>query len=129
MTDVGFWEGIVDVASGRGQLRLIVQPAIAILVGIKMGITDAKLGHDPFLKRLTFAGKDRAALAKAAALKVIVPFSIAIVLDGVLQYLTLGRVRLLAALVMGAVLIWIPFSVSRSFTNRVYRHGHPVGST
>jgi len=129
MSDIGFWEGIVDVASGRGQLRLILQPTIAILVGIKMGIADAKLGNDPFIKRLTRAGKDRAALAKEAALEVIVPFCIAIVLDGILQYLMLGRVRPFAALVMGAILIWIPFSISRSFTNRIYRHGHPVGST
>ena len=129
MADVGFWEGIVDVASGRGQLRLVLQPTIAILVGIRLGITDAKLGAEPFIKRLTFAGKDRAELAKEAALTVIVPFCIAIVLDGILQYLTLGYVRPLAALVVGAILIWIPFSIARSFTNRIYRHGHPVGST
>ena len=62
---------------------------------------------------------------KAAAKKLLLPFSIAIVLDGVLQYLTLGHVRVLAALVMGIVLIWIPFSIARSLTNRIYRRRHP----
>jgi hypothetical protein len=123
--DSGFLQDIINVASGRGQLRLILQPTIAMLVGIRLGITDAKLGHDPFLKRLTLSS-NRAALAKEAARSVVVPFCIAIVLDGILQYLTLGYVRPLAALVVGAVLIWIPFSIARSFTNRIYRHGHPL---
>ena len=128
-TDPGFWQGILDVASGRGQLRLILQPMIAMIVGIRLGITDAKLGHDPFLMRLAITGRNRAALAKDAARTVLVPFCISIVLDGILQYLTLGYVRPLAALVVGAVLIWIPFSIARSFTNRIYRHRHPVRAT
>ena len=126
MADVGFWEGIVEVASGRGQLRLILQPLIATIVGLKLGITDAKLGRDPFLLRLARAGrKDRRALAREAARKVLVPFALAIVIDGVLQYLMLGYIRPVAALVMGVLLIWIPFSLARSIANRIYRRTHP----
>ena len=77
--------------------------------------------------------KNRAELGKDAAMDVIIPFSIAIVLDGILQYLSLGYVRPLAAVVMGILLIWVPFSVSRALTNRIYRRSHQdqpaVGST
>jgi len=120
--DLGFWEGIVDVASGRGQLRLFVQPLIAIILGARLGIADAKEGKDPFLLRLFVTSKRRAQLAKQAMLDVIIPFSIAIVLDGILQYIALGYVRPVAAIVMGMVLIWLPFSLSRAIANRVYRH-------
>ncbi len=118
---VGFWEGILEVAEGRGQLRLVLQPLIAAFVGLRLGITDVKLGKDPFLRRLALETKNRRALLKEAARTLVIPFALAIVIDGVLQYLMLGRVRPLAALVMGILLIWIPFSIARSLANRIYR--------
>ena len=129
--DRGFWEGIVDVASGRGQFRLILQPLIAIGFGIKLGMADAKSGKDPFLWRLAAKSKDRMKLVKQALKSVIMPFTIAVVVDGILQYLSYGYVRPLAALVMGALLVFIPFVISRSLTNRVCRrtHGHSLAAS
>lgn len=123
-----FWQGIAETLTGRGQLRLILQPTIAIIIGLRMGITDAKLGEAPFLWRLATAD-DRRVVAKAAFRKILVPFCLAIVLDGVLQYLTLGYVRPLAALVVGLMLIFAPFAISRALTNRVYRYRRPARST
>jgi hypothetical protein len=122
----GFWQDIVETARGRGQLRLILQPTVAIILGLRLGIADAKAGDAPFLLRLFVTDTHRAQLAKEALMDVIVPYSVAVVLDGVLQYLTLGFVRPLAALVMGAVLIWLPFSIARALTNRIYRRSHRV---
>lgn len=119
--DIGFWQGIFDVASGRGQLRLILQPLTAIILGVRLGIADAKEGSEPFLLRLLVTGRERLKIAKHAASDVIVPFAIAVVLDAILQYLTLGYVRPFAALVVGAILIWLPFAIARALGNRVYR--------
>ena len=119
--DLGFWEGIMDVARGRGQLRLLLQPLIAIILGVRLGIADAKEGKDPFLLRLLVTEQNRARLAKEAVSDVLVPFIVAIVIDGILQYYALGYVRPLAAIVVGAVLIWLPFSLARALTNRIYR--------
>ncbi|MDB4962841.1 MAG: hypothetical protein JWP01_2840 [Myxococcales bacterium] len=127
--ELGFWEGIADVASGRGQLRLVLQPLVAIMLGIRFGIADAKEHKGPFLLRLFRTDKNRVELARQAAMDVIVPFSIAVVLDGILQYLSLGYVRPAAAVVMGIVLIWVPFAVSRALTNRIYSHSHPAVPT
>jgi hypothetical protein len=118
---VGFWEGIMEVTSGRGQLRLVLQPLMAIILGVRLGIADAKEGKDPFLMRLFRTSKHKAQVAKEAASDVIVPFTVAIVIDGLLQYVALGYVRPAAAIVVGAVLIWLPFSISRALTNRIYR--------
>jgi len=118
--DIGFWQGIREVASGRGQLRLILQPLMAIVLGIRLGISDAKTGADPFIWRLVTA-PNRRVLLREAVMDVIIPFCLAVVIDGVLQYLMLGHLRPLAAVVVGAILIWFPFSVARSFTNRIYR--------
>ncbi len=122
--DVGFWQGILDTAHGRGQLRFILQPIVAIVLGIRLGIADAKAGSDPFLLRLFVTGEDRLQLAKAALRDVLVPFCIAVVIDGVLQYFALGYVRPLAAVIVGAALVWVPFSVARALTGRFARRAH-----
>jgi len=119
--DAGFWEDLLDVTTGRGQLRLVLQPLVAIFLGIRFGIGDAKSSKEPFLLRLLVKSEHRARLAKEAMKSIIVPFAIAIVLDGVLQYLAHGYVRPLAAVVIGAVLIFAPFAIARSLTNRIYR--------
>jgi hypothetical protein len=119
--ELGIVDGIIDVASGRGQFRFILQPLVAIFFGARLGIADAKEGKEPFLWRLITQSKGRAQLIKATATDLIVPFSVAVVVDGILQYLTLGYVRPLVALVTGAILIWLPYTMSRALTNRIVR--------
>lgn len=127
--DLGFWQGIMDTARGRGQLRFILQPIVAIIVGARLGVADAKTGQAPFLLRLFVTGKRRMKLAKEALHDVLVPFAIAVALDGILQYFALGYVRPLAAVVVGATLVWLPFSLSRAVTNRIVRRtGHHHGA-
>src|SRR4051794_8605857 len=123
LADLSFWEGIKDTASGRGQLRFIIQPTIALILGIRLGIGDAKAGEDPFVKRLILDHRRKELLMQALK-KIVVPFCLAIVLDSVLQYLALGYFRIGAAIFVGILLVGVPFSVSRAFTNRIYRRSH-----
>jgi hypothetical protein len=122
------WQGIAETLTGRGQMRLVLQPTMAIIIGLRMGITDAKLGEPPFIWRLATA-HDRRQVARDAFRKVLIPFCIAIALDGVLQYLTRGYVRPLAAVIVGLMLIFVPFAISRALTNRIYRQRHPARIT
>lgn len=124
----GFWHGIAETLSGRGQMRLILQPTIAIIIGVRMGITDAKLGESPFILRLATA-QDRRQVARDAFRKILVPFCVAMVLDDVLQYLTLGYVRPLAGIIVGLMLIFVPFAISRALSDRIYRHRHLARGT
>jgi len=126
--DIGFWQGILDTAEGRGKLRFLLQPTISIILGIRLGLADAKAHRDPFLLRLFVTGKNRLEIAKEALRDVIVPFSIAIVLDGILQYFALGYVRPMAAVAVGATLVWVPFSLSRAFTDRIARRTRHHGT-
>lgn len=126
MEDVGFWEGIVRDLSGKGKFRLILQPAMAILLGIRLGIADAKTGQEPFFRRLFITGR-RFKLFKQSLRDAVIPLSLALVLDVVFQYLTLGRARLLAAVVVGALLVWLPFTITRGVTNRIWKRTRPPG--
>lgn len=122
---VGFFEGIARVLGGKGQLRLIIQPAVAIVLGIRLGIADARAGEGPFVLRLF---RHREHLVRRALSDVVVPFAVAIGIDLILQYYTLGYVRPLAAVLVGLLLVWLPFSIARGLANRIARHEHAGGA-
>ena len=138
MAQLGFWEGIARDLTGRGllggkfQLRLILQPLIATVLGIRFGLRDAKHGKPPFLMSLVEAKgeakgdakKDRLAILKQGLRDAIVPLCVALILDGILQRMTIGYIRPLAAVVVGTLLVFLPFVIVRGLTNRVWHHGH-----
>ena len=111
MSAPGFFQGIADVLGGKGELRLIVQPALAILLGIRLGISDAREGRTPFVLRVFTAPRENVRLALH---DVIVPFCIAIAVDAILQHATLGHVRPVAASVVKRASRGTPRMKSRS---------------
>jgi hypothetical protein len=131
MYDFGFFEGIArELSSDRGAVRLLVSPAMSVVLGARFGVADAKEGHEPFLVRLRH-GERRGVLLESVLVSAGIPLLLSFVLDGVLQYVTLGHVRPLVAVVVGAVLVWLPFWVVRSATNRLWRRfwpPHPAGA-
>jgi len=116
MSAPGFFQGIAETLGGKGELRLIVQPTLAILIGIRLGISDARECRTPFVLRVFTSHGGNVCLALR---DVIVPFCIAIVIDAILQHATLGHVRPVAALIVGILLVWLPFATARAVTNRI----------
>src|SRR6185295_20358983 len=119
-----FWDHLMRDLSGKGQFRLILQPAMAILLGIRLGMADAKEGRKPFGLRLFTERHQHWALLKQSLSDAVLPLCFALVLDSILQYLTLGSVRPLGAVVVGGLLVWLPFIAARGFTNRFWRRTH-----
>ncbi|MDX2091475.1 MAG: hypothetical protein SFX73_26680 [Kofleriaceae bacterium] len=121
-SDIGFFEGIVrDLTGDKGQLRLVLQPLVAIFLGSRLGVADAKERKHPFLFRLFQGNEPRSSLFKDSLADVVMPISVAILLDCILQHYTLGFVRPFAAVIVGMVLVWLPYAVSRALTNRAVR--------
>ena len=121
----GFWEHLVaDLTSGRGQLRLVLQPTVAIVLGARLGIADAREQAPPFLLRLATGSHERVALLKRSLSDVVMPLCVAVIIDGILQHYTLNRVRPLGAVVVGVLLVWLPYSIARALANRIYRRRH-----
>jgi hypothetical protein len=131
VADLSFFETIGRDLSGPGmfggrfQLRLILQPLAAILLGLRFGIRDAKAGKLPFFQDLAQKKCDRGALLKEAARDAIIPLTVALVLDSILQHMINGRVRPFAAVVVGGLLVFLPFLIVRALSNRAWSHGHP----
>ena len=124
MQPPGFWETLARSLTGPGRLRLILQPALAMVLGVRLGLADAKRAERPFVLRLLTARAERGALFKESLARVVVPFCLAVAIDAALQLWTLGRIRPLAALVVGALLVWLPFLAARALTNRLWRRSH-----
>ncbi len=113
-----FLEDIVARLHGPGRLRFILQPVVAILLGARDGIKDARAGRPPFLRNLLFHSTDRTGLMRSALASVRDLLALAILLDIVSQLLIFRMVHPAAALVVGPVLIALPSASSRALANR-----------
>ncbi len=117
MNDVASY--LHSMLTGPGHLRLIIQPILAIVLGLRDGRRDAHLGHDPYLWLLLRAQGQRESTLKLGLRAVAVPLVVAILLDGLLQLVINGRVRVIAALLAGSFLIALPYGLSRGISNRL----------
>jgi hypothetical protein len=125
-----FFEAIGADLGGRGifggsfQLRLILQPLAAILLGMRFGIRDAKKGRGPIGKEIAETKGGRASVLAHAARDAIVPLVVALVLDSILQHMINGRIRPLAAVIVGGLLVFLPFLIVRGLSNRLWTQRH-----
>ena len=111
-----FFATIARSLGGAGALRLVIQPVMAIVLGIRLGLADAREHRGPFVVRLA---RERGHVIRRALADIVVPFAIACVIDGILQHYAIGRVRPFAAIVVALLLVWFPFALARGVTNRI----------
>ncbi len=106
---------------GPGRLRFVFQPLVAIVLGIRAGVADGRAGRRPYLQGLVMDHGQRLAMLKEALEQLSTLIAVAILLDAVSQFLILRSVFPGAALVVGPVLIAIPYGLSRALANRWVR--------
>jgi hypothetical protein len=109
---------------GSFQFRLILQPLAAIILGARIGIRDAKQGGEPFFQALLHKKGERGGLMGKAVRDAIVPLSLAFIVDAILQHLINHRIRPLESLIVGGLLVFLPFLIVRALANRIWTHGH-----
>ncbi len=116
-----FMDDLIARLHGPGRLRFIFQPATAIVLGVRDGVKDAHAGNPPFLWGLVFRAGGRRVLLSSALVSVGDLLAIAILVDAAAQLLILRMVYPGAALILGPVLIAIPYASSRALANRIIR--------
>ena len=119
-----FFQDILARLSGPGRLRFILQPTVAIILGARSGKKDAQLGLPPFIWAVIFHGEHRRELLKNMLVSIRDLAAVAILLDMISQFLIFHEVRPGAALIVGPVLITLPYACSRALTNRLVRKTH-----
>jgi hypothetical protein len=123
-----FLDELPQRLTGPGRLRFVLQPLIAAVLGIRGGLGDARAGRPAYLFGLILGETDRSELLRSGLAAIRNLLAIGIVLDAVAQMLIYGQVHPGAALVIGPVLICLPYAVTRALSNRAARLvRHPAG--
>lgn len=116
-----FIEDIPGRLTGPGRFRFIMQPLIAIILGIRGGIADASAGRPPYLYGVLFHRGLRLQLMKSGFETVVNLLLMGILLDSIFQWIILGASYPGAAIVVGPTLIIGPYVFARAFSNRLAR--------
>lgn len=116
-----FLQDLPKRLTGPGRFRFILQPAVAIFLGIRAGKADARSGVPPYLLGLILGHGRRKQMLKEALAQLSTLIAVAILLDAISQFLILRAIYPGAALLVGPVLIALPYSISRALANRWVR--------
>ena len=116
-----FSEGLEARMTGPGKGRFVLQPLVAIALGVRDGIADAKQGKPPYFIRILFTSEHKLFVLKTSLKQIATPLTIGIVLDLILQWVIFQAVHLLPALLAGTILVALPYSVARGLSNRIAR--------
>jgi hypothetical protein len=129
LLSIRFFEDIPRRLAGPGRMRFLVQPALAIAFGWKAGRSDASEGR-PFLLRRLFGGTpERATLVKETLEGIGVLLLMGVLMDSFFQWILLGISYPGAALVVGPVLITVPYVVARALTGALSARAPAVESS
>jgi hypothetical protein len=116
-----FLDELPQRLTGPGRLRFVLQPLVAILLGWRSGRADVRAGRPAYLYGLVTGSVDRKASLRNGLAVVRDLVAVGIVLDAVAQLLIYQQVHPGAAVVIGPVLICLPYAVSRALSYRVVR--------
>src|SRR5262245_41848996 len=123
-----FFEDFPKRFSGPGRLRFILQPLIAILFGLRCGIADGKEHRLPYLSALYSHGHKRKELLQSGLTAIGHLLAMGILLDAVAQLLIYRQVHPGAAVVVGPLLVCVPYAASRDLVARLTRRVAREGS-
>jgi hypothetical protein len=115
------WTDLIGRVEGPMKFRLVLQPTMACILGIRAGLRDAREGKLPFLWALAFhpeCRKDTLREAWKDTGKILV---LAVILDVVYQVAQLRMVYPGEAIIVAFTLAAIPYSVLRPIVNRLAR--------
>lgn len=116
-----FLEELPRRFTGPGRFRFILQPMVAIVLGIRGGLADAEAGLPPYLFSLLFHAGRRRELLRSGAAAISTLLALGVIFDIVFQLVLYRSVHPGAALLIGPILICFPYALSRALTGRLAR--------
>jgi hypothetical protein len=122
------FEQLFGRVTGPMKFRFILQPLTALAIAIRAGVRDAREHRPPFLWTLLTDDRERRPLLRAAWRDVSVVFIVAVTLDTVYQLWILNTLRPLQAVIVAALLAFVPYVTARGLATRVARRARRGGS-
>lgn len=111
-------EKIAKRIAGPFHFRFILQPLVAIILGIRDGKTDAELNRPPYIFEIFSNKSERKDNLKNAIQSILKPLLIGIILDAIVQFNLFHSVRLWGAVLVGGLLVGLPYALARGIRNR-----------
>ena len=116
-----FLDELPQRLTGPGRFRFLLQPALAMLLGLMGGLADAKAGKPPYLFGLIFHAGHRKELLRSGVAAIRTLVAMGIIMDVVFQLVIYQEVHPGAAVVIGPILIALPYALSRALSTRLVR--------
>jgi len=108
-------------AGGSMHVRLVLQPLMAILLGIRGGLRDARAGRPAFLWALVSSVEARRIMLQSGWKDISRLFVLALILDTIYQIVALRTFYPLQALIVAVTLAFIPYVLVRGPVARLVR--------
>lgn len=116
-----FIEELPQRFTGTGRLRFLLQPTVAIILGIRGGLADFRAGNPPYLMALIRGAGGRIELLRHGFAVIRNLIALGIIMDVIFQFVLYRSVHPVPALLIGPILICLPYTISRALTNRAAR--------
>ncbi len=120
LLSAAFLEDLPKRLAGPGRMRFFFQPAMAIFLGVRSGRQDVRLGRPQFLAGLLHPSH-RSEFLRSSFESISILLLMGILLDSVFQWILLGISYPVPALVVGPVLITIPYAAARAVASSMGR--------
>ena len=115
------WQNLVGRLEGPLNLRLVIQPAVAIILATRAGFKDARENRPPFLWTILRDSSQRRELLRHGWKDVGKVFILSTILDVIYQLVVHRAVYTLELLLTAFTLAIIPYIVVRGPVNRIVR--------
>jgi len=116
------FDNLIDRVSGPMKFRLILQPLMAAIFAVRSGLKDAKEGKPAYFWALFTQPEHRRDMFRDGWKSVGKVFVIAIIIDLGYQLIVLRWFYPLEALLVAAILAFLPYLIVRGPVNRIARH-------
>lgn len=115
------FENLMGRVSGPMKFRLVLQPLMAVIFAIRDGRKDAREGRPPYFWAIFTNPEHRRELLRDGWKAVGKVFVIAVIIDAVYQYIELRWFYPGEALLVAAILAFVPYLIIRGPVNRLTR--------
>ena len=115
------FENLIDRVSGPMKFRLILQPLMAIIFAIRSGLKDAREGRPAYFWALFTDSAHRRDMVRDGWKSVGRVYILAVVIDVIYQLIVFRWVYPVEALLVAAILAFIPYLLIRGPVNRIAR--------
>ena len=110
---------IIGRIHGPMNFRIYIQILVAVVLGVRAGLRDARDGNPPYFWSLAFNSEHRRALLQGGWKDIAKLFAAALALDVVYQIIALHMVYPLESVIVATLLAVIPYLVVRAAVTRM----------